>query len=141
MARQRRKDLTDEQIAGALRKTGGIKSQAARLLGVPEATFRRWVKESEYLSEVEDAQTENLVDDAEQVIHDILRDREHPKQLTAAIFVLRTKGRSRGWQQGHVVEVEDKRSSQDLSGRTGNELKETRAALEAALATRRQGEQ
>lgn len=87
--------LDVEECRTALWRTGGNIARAADLLKIPSARLRSFVKKSPYLSrEIEEA-SEVLVDMAEDVVADALRDPDRADGM--AKFVLSTKGKHRGW--------------------------------------------
>lgn len=87
-----------EEARTAIWKTKGNITDAAELLKVRPGRLRALVKTSEYLRrEVEEA-GERLVDMAETVVEEALRDPERSDPM--ARFVLASKGKNRGWGQG-----------------------------------------
>lgn len=85
--------VASARIADALRKSGGVVTDAAKALGVARATLTRRLSAEPALREVRDEVREEILDVAESKL------REHIKagNLNAAIFYLKTQGRDRGY--------------------------------------------
>lgn len=77
----------------ALEKSLGVVTTAARMVGIDRATHYRWMQEdSEYKDLVDDIQ--NIVlDFAESALHKMVENH----QPAATLFLLKTKGKQRGY--------------------------------------------
>lgn len=96
--------LKIRQIESALRKTNGLMSHAAELLNVTRQAIDYRVKTNKRLQEVM-AEIENrLIDKSENVVYHHMQQ----KNLTAAIFHLKTKGKARGWIEKRESEISGK---------------------------------
>jgi hypothetical protein len=93
---------TKEQFRLALVRTGGLVSHAAKLLGCTTKTIynalHRWPELAEVIREARD----NSVDDAEHCLRSLLSD----GNLGAAIFTLKTLGKSRGYVERLLVQAQ-----------------------------------
>jgi hypothetical protein len=88
---------TDAQYISAIEATGGVLMEAAELLGVTvQAIYKARNRSAEVAQAIEDAR-ESFVDLGEKTI----KDRMLAGDTTAAIFVLKTRGRKRGWVERH----------------------------------------
>lgn len=93
--------LKIKQIESALKKSNGLISHAAELLDVSAPAIHDRIKRSERLQEVRRQIEQQLIDDSENVVYHHMKS----KNLTAAIFHLKTKGKNRGWIEKHEAEV------------------------------------
>lgn len=93
--------LKIRQIESALRKTQGLMSHAAELLNVTRQAIEYRVKKSNRLQEVMAEIEQRLIDKSENVIYHHMENRN----LTAAIFHLKTKGKARGWVEKKETEL------------------------------------
>ena len=91
------KTLSTEEIIAALDHSGGIKKKAAVYLGVPYLDFMRRVKRDSKISPTITELKESLVDEAEAVIADALKDEDPKVRLQAAKYTTANLGASRGW--------------------------------------------
>lgn len=103
---QKRKqpNLKIKQIESALRKTHGLIAHAAEILNVSRPAIHDRIKRSPRLQEVMKEIEERLIDQSENVIYHHMSN----KNLTAAIFHLKTKGKNRGWIERHENELSGK---------------------------------
>ena len=95
---------SDNEIATALRATNGLFAQAAQRLLVSERSLRRWVSESEELTQLVESERELIIDLAELTIIRILKDEKHHRNFDAAKLLLQSIGSSRGygWRVHHT---------------------------------------
>ncbi|MGW8300434.1 MAG: hypothetical protein ACWGNO_00115 [Desulfobacterales bacterium] len=93
--------LKIKQIESMLRKTNGLISHAAELLGVSAPAIHDRINRSPHLQEVRRQIEERLIDKSENVVYHHMQN----KNLTAAIFHLKTKGKSRGWVEKRESEI------------------------------------
>jgi hypothetical protein len=84
---------TVAEVRAALELSGGIIAHAAEKLGCARSTVRRMCEQHEELQEVRAEVSESIVDLAESQLIKALRE----GNMTAVIFLLKTKGRSRGY--------------------------------------------
>ena len=92
---QRKPWTTEEQIAKALKASGGLITHAARKLGVTQPAVSQRVKSSEFLQAVIQEITESTLDLAESQLMEKIRE----GHIAAIIFYLKTKGRDRGFSE------------------------------------------
>ena len=95
--------FTVEQIGAALEQSAGIRLGAATLLKCSPATITNYVNRSKTLQKLEADIIERNLDAAEGTVLASIKD----KNLTAAIFYLKTKGKHRGYSERHQVEGKD----------------------------------
>lgn len=97
--------LNREEVRTALWRSSGVIRDAAELLKVPTGRLRKFISNSAYLSaEMEEAR-ELIVDMAENVVIEELKDPD--KRGPMARFVLGSqRGKKRGWGAGGGVNVE-----------------------------------
>lgn len=97
-------NLKIRQIESTLRKTNGLISHAAELLGVTRSAIHDRINRSPHLQKVMKEIEERLIDKSENVVYHHMQN----KNLTAAIFHLKTKGKARGWVEKHENEISGK---------------------------------
>lgn len=107
--RRRPTRYTEAQIEAALRKTGAVLNATAQELECNLRTLYRWLDKFPRLKQVREEVDEMINDMAESVIVHHLQQ----KNLTAAIYRLKTKARHRGW--GETV-------NQEHSGKGGGPI-------------------
>lgn len=131
MANVRR--YTEDEVALALQVAGGVRKDAAKILGCHRRTLWNYVNRYPALKEQVEELDEQLVDLAEDALIRIVKDRYARGHLTAVMFTLKCKGKKRGWVPYNIVEHTgsiDQKHSVDLSGLDGDKLD---ALVEAAL--------
>ena len=94
---------TVEQIAAALRATGGVVAHAAKKLKLDVRTLNRHVARHPELHELLDQLREDMLDQAQSRIAAIIRKPSHPDHAKVAMFILRTLGRKRGFVERHEL--------------------------------------
>ena len=99
----RRTLFTDDQAAEALKRTGGIRTNAALLLKCSPSTIKRYIDRSEALARIEGEVVEQIIDLAESRLVDPINN----GNLTAIMFYIKTKGKHRGYTERHQVEGKD----------------------------------
>jgi len=87
--------FTEEQVAQAVRDTRGIATAAASKLGCNPSTIYAYLKRYPDLDEVLSEARESALDFAESKLMDAIED----GNLTAIIFFLKTRGKSRGYSE------------------------------------------
>ena len=100
----KQKFLKISQIESALRRANGLQAHAAEMLNVSRPAIHDRIKRSPRLQEVMKEIEERLIDQSENVIYHHMSN----KNLTAAIFHLKTKGKNRGWIERHENELSGK---------------------------------
>ena len=95
----RKQQIKKEAFLDALEKSMGIMTQAAKTLGINRVTAYQWMKKDpEFADKVEEIQ--NLVlDFTESKLYELIEE----KNPTAIIFLLKTKGRDRGYVERHEI--------------------------------------
>lgn len=91
MAKVRRTELN--KIAAAYEKKGGNMAATAAALGVTRQSLYKWRKENEELAKMLDDIDEGILDFTESK----LVEKVNEGNLTAIIFLLKTKGKKRGY--------------------------------------------
>lgn len=97
------KKATDKQIADALRESRGVVAEAARLVRMSRTAIYNRVNANADLKAVLDEQRDELLDDAEAALANMALS-EHPDQFKALRFLLRTIGRTRGYDERMQIE-------------------------------------
>lgn len=123
-----KKRATDEEIAEALKATGGIYKAAAqwlwsnKFIRINRETIGRRVKKSETLQEAEEEAKEHMLDVAE---NGLLRAIAQGK-LAAIIFYLKCKGKKRGYVERQEISAEvsaEVKKTNPFEGMTLDEIK------------------
>jgi len=111
MGRKRQNPTLKKAMIQALEKTMGVVSTAATMAGINRSTHYEWLKtDSEYKQKVDDL--ENLMlDFAETNLHQQIQE----GNTTATIFLLKTRGRKRGYIERQNIQVEADISTSKLS--------------------------
>ncbi len=91
--KQQKQHLKKEQFLEALEKKMGIVSQACKSIGIDRTTPYRWAKEDSDFSDRMDEVQNVVLDFAESKLYELVDD----KNPTATIFLLKTKGKHRGY--------------------------------------------
>lgn len=85
--------LKKEQFLEILEKKMGIISQATKAMGIDRTTPYRWMREDEDFKDRVDEVQNVVLDFAEGRLYELVQD----KNPTAVIFLLKTKGKNRGY--------------------------------------------
>jgi hypothetical protein len=88
---------TAEQVVAAIRQHDGIIIDTAAALGCTQQTIRNYRKRYRSVDQAIHDGRESLVDQAEGVIRKSLDSENENTALRAAMFVLKTLGKRRGW--------------------------------------------
>jgi transposase-like protein len=88
---------TAEQVVEALKQHDGIISDSASALGCTQQTIRNYRKRYASVAQAIHDGRESLVDQAEGVICKSLDSENENTALRAAMFILKTMGKRRGW--------------------------------------------
>ena len=88
-----KKDIKKKKVLEALEKSLGVVTTAVRSVGIARSTFYKWIEEDkDFRKEVDDVQNIAL-DFAESQLHKQIRE----GSTAATIFLLKTKGKKRGY--------------------------------------------
>jgi hypothetical protein len=85
--------LKKEQFLEVLEKKMGIVSQATKAMGLDRTTPYRWMREDEDFKDAVSEVQNVVLDFAEGKLYELVQD----KNPTAVIFLLKTKGKNRGY--------------------------------------------
>lgn len=115
-----------EKVADALIAAGGVKSQAAAILGCDRTTVDNYIERHPELEDVWKQARSSLVDRAEGVISRAI----DADDLKAAMYVTSTLGKDRGWttrtehtgKDGNAIEIEER--NKQIADDTLNKLTE-----------------
>ncbi len=97
----RRKNISNEQVLKAFSKKGCNHSATADALNITRATLWKWRKEDPELDEMMTDAEESLIDFSESKLMEAIQE----GNLTATIFHLKTKGKSRGYVEGQEIKA------------------------------------
>lgn len=92
---------SDENIGRALILAGGFQSVAAELIGMNHCHLCVRVKESKYLQEIIELASERMLDEGEVGLRKLIEE----QNLGAICFLLKTKGKKRGYSENVPVMV------------------------------------
>lgn len=96
-----KKGITLEEVERALAASGGLISDAARLLGIDRSTLDARIKKSERLQAHQKQVYEDFIDFCESKLMQAVK----KGNIGAVCFVLRTKGRNRGYVEKQEIET------------------------------------
>lgn len=85
--------LKKEQFLEVLEKKMGIISQATKAMGIDRTTPYRWMVEDEAFKDAVEELQNVILDFTEGKLYELVQD----KNPTAVIFLLKTKGKNRGY--------------------------------------------
>lgn len=119
-----KRTVTDFQLADALKKAGGIKSDAAKLVKLTRQTVQERVEKTPMLQEAVRQAEEELLDIAESQLKKSVR--RGDKDMVR--FQLQQKGRKRGYGNSVQVGIDDAQASAIVAG-LGGDPEAYRAAL------------
>lgn len=91
------KPLTEESVMRALIRHDGMVPKMARALKVGPQTIRKFILERPVFKAARDEAREHMADLAENALYEILNNKNHRDRAKAAIYVLTSIGRSRGY--------------------------------------------
>lgn len=98
--RKARIPLSEERVAEALRKSGGIITDAAKLCGRSQPRLSQMIGESDYLKEVRKQESKQLVELAKSSIREFLESGKLTyNRLLASMFTLKTLAKNEGWSE------------------------------------------
>ena len=75
-------------------------AESCRRIKISRQTFYRWKKDKEFAQSCEDIE-EGLIDNAESKLQELIND----KVPVAVFFYLKTKGKKRGYDETHQIEI------------------------------------
>jgi hypothetical protein len=101
--KQQKQHLKKEQFIEALEKSMGIMSQAAKKIGVERTTPYRWMREDEEFKDRVDEVQNVVLDFAETKLFELVQD----GNPTATIFLLKTRGKERGYVERQEITGSD----------------------------------
>lgn len=89
----RRKKISNKQIVTTFAKKGCNVSATCTALGIDRATFYKWKNDDSELNAMLNDESESIIDFTESKLIEKINDGD----LTAIIFMLKTRGKSRGY--------------------------------------------
>jgi len=121
MARNRQNSARKKAMLEALEKSMGIVTTASKAVGIDRQTHYNWMKEDEQYAEAVSSLEDIVLDFAESSLYKQVKE----GNPTSTIFLLKTKGKRRGYIEKTQVE---------LSGKVDSSLKEmTNEQLDALI--------
>lgn len=108
-----KKKFTIAQVLEALIVSGGVRFQAAHILGCHRKTVEKYVKNSKTLQAFCAGYEDRVLDLAEFGAFRILMNPDHPKYATMIIFVLKYRGKGRGWIDSAELNLNTTQESQE----------------------------
>lgn len=94
--------ISDEVIAAALKATKGLQYLAAERIGMSSTHLSERISASEYLQEVREHSIQKRIDVAELNLSELTEE----KELGAITFMLKTKGKDRGYSETQQMTVD-----------------------------------
>ena len=94
--------ISDEVIAAALKATKGLQYLAAERIGMSSTNLSERISASEYLQEVREHSIQKRIDVAELNLSELTEE----KELGAITFMLKTKGKERGYSETQQMTVD-----------------------------------
>lgn len=101
----KKKDISTETLVECCRRSNGIMSCVAVLLGVSWHTAERYINACPEAQEAFQGARNSVIDAAESDLLAILHDKQHPRHFDAVVFTLKTLGKSRGFTEKVETEV------------------------------------
>ena len=95
----KRNKISNKKIVDTYEKKGCNISATATALGIDRKTFSRWRQSSKTLDEMLTEAEESILDFTESKLIEKINDGD----LTAIIFMLKTKGKKRGYIEGQFI--------------------------------------
>ncbi len=124
MTKMARREVSEQRLADALRKAAGIKSDAARLVGLTRQAVQDRVERSAVLRQAIKDGEEELLDCAEGKLKTAVR--RGDKDMVR--FQLQQKGKKRGYGNNVTVGLDDAQAEAIVAG-LGGSAETFRAAL------------
>lgn len=97
--KERRLDITDEMLIATYAKKGCNVTSTCAALNIDRGTFYNWRKNDPELDAKLKYEEESILDFTESKLIEKINDGD----LTAIIFMLKTKGKTRGYIEGHIL--------------------------------------
>ena len=94
-----------EQMLEALEKSLGIVSTACKMVDVGRTTHYQWLKDDPEYKKAVDALQEGVLDFAESHLYKLVKE----GNPAATIFLLKTRGKTRGYIERQEIEVQEKK--------------------------------
>ena len=94
-----------EQMLEALEKSLGIVSTACKMVDVGRTTHYQWMKDDPEYKKAVDALQEGVLDFAESHLYKLVKE----GNPAATIFLLKTRGKTRGYIERQEIEVQEKK--------------------------------
>lgn len=100
-----KRDYNKEQLIACCKRSNGIMSCVATLMGVSWHTAERYVKSCPEAEEAFQGARNAVIDAAESDLLAILTNNKHPRHFDAVVFTLKTLGKNRGFTEKVETEV------------------------------------
>lgn len=94
-----------EAMLEALDKSLGIVSTAAKMVGIDRSTHYAWMKSDEDYKKAVDSIQDGVLDFAESHLYKLVKE----GNPAATIFLLKTRGKTRGYIERQEIEVQEKK--------------------------------
>lgn len=121
--------FTKSNVTEALHEQEGFLNRAAQALGGTRQGLAKFIKKHPDLIEIVDAYRSIRVEDAEQVVYGAARE----GNLSAAMFVLKTQGRDRGWVEAKPLDARKDEISEEARAILTDLLDDRCTAAKAAI--------
>ena len=93
----RTQEYTQAEIIEGLKASKGLIALTARKIGCSPKTIRNYIQRYEAVREVAELEADTIIDVGEARLVAIINDPSHKDHWNAVRFLLRTKGRTRGY--------------------------------------------
>ena len=121
IGREEKTRLTKEAMLDALTRTNGTVRKACQLVGISPPTFYKLKKEDpDFAAEADACSRDMMVDLAE----GSLMQRVLEGDTTATIFLLKTRGKYRGWSEKNIPSTEDIRRQREEAAAMDKRVKQ-----------------
>ena len=100
-----KREYRKDQLIECCKRSNGIMSCVATLMGVSWHTAERYIKSCPEAEEAFQGARNAVVDAAESDLLAILTDKKHPRHFDAVMFTLKTLGKNRGFTEKVETEV------------------------------------
>jgi len=95
-------EQTKKDVLKALERSLGVVSTACKKANIGRTTFYRWIQDDPEFKAAVDEISEMAVDTVESKLFDLITKQEN---VTATIFYLKTKGKSRGYVEKQEIDL------------------------------------
>ena len=99
------KNTKKEIFLQAFKSNLGHITMSCEAANIHRQTYYNWVEKDNSFKEQCDNVEAGLIDLAENKLLEKIKDDKSPHQMTAIIFFLKTKGKSRGYDEKHQIEL------------------------------------